>query len=682
MKEKIKGIVDNNLSVLVIYACLVAVIFAGIISKGSTYLSGYDNLTQTYAWLYKQWAAIHNHEIALWDFQPGGGSSFIGELQTAPFYPLNIIFSLVVQNFSLNSVNIYIYIHFVLAAFFMYLCIKEHGRSGASAFIGGIVFSMLVISKRVFAQANIFMAMIWIPLIIVYLKRAYESQKKWYENINIFIAGILLGVSFLAGHMQPFLHNVICVGIWTLFFSKYKRKEWKEQGGIIRNISLLIFAGIICIMAVFGQLVASYEYIARCYRWIGLEAPLKGNEAVPLEAYKLYVIQFKDLINLFDSKQVLIEYGSMYISLLGCILLVVSFIAFRDKLWKFSISITILGLICALGQNSGIGLWICRLPLLSTIREPIRYLYLTNIGTAILAAIGYDEISRCVVKIKAQPVVKETISVVFFAFITCILCVSAYDFNKVNYEKYAWVEENYEETDAIKYLEQVFEDSGRQIRIYNDGKDTLPANIGNVYPELFTTDSQRATLGIDYYDYLCRDWSLSSENIRHLGVKYVISKEQKEIEGFKLVYSENNYYIYEREADTSVFWQVTQDNDEMEVCEGIQTVQWNTNNVSIQGDFDACRFIFSQQNYPGWNVYIDGTKKAVDVYDIFMSVEVPEGEHTVLFKYEPWWFSVWYVYILILLTWFLILLFEALKNRKRTSVIETNNNKKSIFAGY
>jgi hypothetical protein len=65
-----------------------------------------------------------------------------------------------------------------------------------------------------------------------------------------------------------------------------------------------------------------------------------------------------------------------------------------------------------------------------------------------------------------------------------------------------------------------------------------------------------------------------------------------------------------------------------------------------------------------------------------MSVEVPEGEHTVLFKYEPWWFSVWYVYILILLTWFLILLFEALKNRKRTSVIETNNNKKSIFAGY
>ena len=38
MKEKIKGIVDNNLSVLVIYACLVAVIFAGIISKGSTYL--------------------------------------------------------------------------------------------------------------------------------------------------------------------------------------------------------------------------------------------------------------------------------------------------------------------------------------------------------------------------------------------------------------------------------------------------------------------------------------------------------------------------------------------------------------------------------------------------------------------------------------------------------------------
>ena len=66
-----------------------------------------------------------------------------------------------------------------------------------------------------------------------------------------------------------------------------------------------------------------------------------------------------------------------------------------------------------------------------------------------------------------------------------------------------------------------------------------------------------------------------------------------------------------------------------------------------------------------------------------MSVEVPEGEHTVLFKYEPWWFSVWYVYILILLTWFLILLFEALKNRPhRYEKFKCNNNKKSIFAGY
>ena len=73
--------------------------------------------------------------------------------------------------------------------------------------------------------------------------------------------------------------------------------------------------------------------------------------------------------------------------------------------------------------------------------------------------------------------------------------MSAYDFNKVNYEKYAWVEENYEETDAIKYLEQVFEDSGRQIRIYNDGKDTLPANIGNVYPELFYDRSTESYVG-------------------------------------------------------------------------------------------------------------------------------------------------------------------------------------------
>ena len=111
----------NNWVILISYIILAVFVFYGVlILQDKTFLSGYDNLTQTYAWLYKQWASLHNGEIALWDFQPGGGSSFIGELQTAPLYPMNILFSLLVPDFQLHYVNIYIALHFVLAS---YLCI-------------------------------------------------------------------------------------------------------------------------------------------------------------------------------------------------------------------------------------------------------------------------------------------------------------------------------------------------------------------------------------------------------------------------------------------------------------------------------------------------------------------------------------------------------------------------------
>jgi len=51
------------------------------------------------------------------------------------------------------------------------------------------------------------------------------------------------------------------------------------------------------------------------------------------------------------------------------------------------------------------------------------------------------------------------------------------------------------------------------------------------------------------------------------------------------------------------------------------------------------QLVFSESNFPGWKVYIDGNKTDLLSFEnVFLSVQVPEGVHTVRFRYSPWTF--------------------------------------------
>jgi uncharacterized membrane protein YfhO len=46
--------------------------------------------------------------------------------------------------------------------------------------------------------------------------------------------------------------------------------------------------------------------------------------------------------------------------------------------------------------------------------------------------------------------------------------------------------------------------------------------------------------------------------------------------------------------------------------------------------------ILTEQDFPGWNVYVNGVKKEVLTADmIFRGVALEAGEHEVVFRYEP-----------------------------------------------
>lgn len=83
--------------------------------------------------------------------------------------------------------------------------------------------------------------------------------------------------------------------------------------------------------------------------------------------------------------------------------------------------------------------------------------------------------------------------------------------------------------------------------------------------------------------------------------------------------------------------------DAIEPCKGedkVAIVNYSANRIELDVSTDCTGLLFMSDNYyPGWNVYLDGTKSNIYRANYtFRAVVVPEGDHKVIFKYENWYF--------------------------------------------
>lgn len=74
----------------------------------------------------------------------------------------------------------------------------------------------------------------------------------------------------------------------------------------------------------------------------------------------------------------------------------------------------------------------------------------------------------------------------------------------------------------------------------------------------------------------------------------------------------------------------------------VQFEKYENQEIKIKTQASANGFLFlSDTYYPGWKAYVDGQEKKIYLANYaFRAVEVPQGEHEVVFKYEPqmfWW---------------------------------------------
>jgi len=125
--------------------------------------------------------------------------------------------------------------------------------------------------------------------------------------------------------------------------------------------------------------------------------------------------------------------------------------------------------------------------------------------------------------------------------------------------------------------------------------------------------------------------------LKALNIKYVISSFEFENTSFKPVLNENGLYMYELKGyrPRFIFTGSLSDNTPRKLDIDVKEYRAGYAKVSFRNEKEGF-LVFSENNYPGWNAYIDGKRAKIHkYYNVLQAVEVASGEHVVVFEYDP-----------------------------------------------
>jgi len=326
-------------------------------------------------------SSLKEGHLPLWTPYICCGFPLLAEGEAGLFYPLNFTFLL---SPALLAYNYSVIFHFFLGGFFLYLFLKALKLESTSCLIGAVTFAFSGLFVTHIYYLNMLSGYIWLPLILFFIERGIKRERFSY----FLFAGVVLGIEFLGSHPQIALQVLGIVFFYLIFrgFSSLRRK----------TIPVFLLILIIGLSLAAIQLLPTYELTRYSIRGVSLPYQEWTKTSFPLK----YIITFL-LPNFYGAPFIDTYFGPFnyfdlctYLGILPLILAGIGIGWRRDRLSFFFFFLAILSLFLALGKyNPGYRL-LYHLPLLKSLRGPGRYLYLYSFSLPILAALGFDYLTK------------------------------------------------------------------------------------------------------------------------------------------------------------------------------------------------------------------------------------------------------------------------------------------------
>jgi len=364
-----------------------------LLTRQFSLLTESEGVAQAYAWLTFWVSSIRHGVLPLWDPYTLAGHSFVGEMQTAAFYPLHLLLAL----FPLNHKGVlspalyhawFAFAHF-LGACFLFALARELRLSRFAAFLAGICFSFGGFVARV-TWPHMLESSIWLPLLCLFLLRALRAPDTPKAIRNAAVAGLTLGLSVLAGGMHVvILQLLIVVPTGAYFAATEVSRPWRRAALVIATLGAVGFA------AGAVQLLPSMEYSARALRFLNVQA-LPANQKIPYQdlADELWPQGVLALLIpfAFNGHLGAREVINPYLGVFPLLLAIIGIWRNWTHRWvRFLSGLALAALLFSLGAFSLLhGLLYAVVPRLWMAREADRAVYLVDFALAILVGFGAD----------------------------------------------------------------------------------------------------------------------------------------------------------------------------------------------------------------------------------------------------------------------------------------------------
>ena len=154
--------------------------------------------------------SIKHFDFPLWNPYQFSGHPFFANPQHALLYPFNVLFFLLPFDVAFNGI---ILLHFFLGGLFTYLFLKDLKVNSTGALISGLIFMLSGYLLSVHSLLTILLSSVWMPLIMMFFRRAMIGQ----GFKNEILTAMLITISFFGGGIEIVYGNFFVLLIMVLF---------------------------------------------------------------------------------------------------------------------------------------------------------------------------------------------------------------------------------------------------------------------------------------------------------------------------------------------------------------------------------------------------------------------------------------------------------------------------------
>jgi len=344
-----------------------------------------DPVRQQYPWKELGLGLLKSGTLPVWNPYSFAGTPFVANFQSAVFYPVNILFTLL--PFS-QAWSLLILIQPLLAGIFMFYYLRYLRIHTYASFLGGIVFAFSGFSVAWLEWGTIVQTGLWLPLILL-AKEKLISKRTWQWMVVLIFAEVSM---LFAGHLQTFFYAFVLSFFYLVIRIYQEKKRTKHPVNFLKSQVITFgITGSVMVLITVIQWLPTITFILLSARELDQIQWQKEGWFLPWQ----HLIQFI-APDFFGNPATLNYWGvwnyGEFIGYIGIIPLVFSLYAIffrRDNKTYFSASLLALSFLFVLPTFIAKIPFLLSIPFLSS-SQPTRLIFIIDFLLSFLAALGLD----------------------------------------------------------------------------------------------------------------------------------------------------------------------------------------------------------------------------------------------------------------------------------------------------